>query len=117
MAHPFLARVARGPVLADGAMGTMLYARGVAYERCFDELNVSEPGLVQGIHREYIDAGAELIETNTFGANRIRLGMYGLEGRGRAINRRGGRGAREARGVSGGAGFLGGAVRPGAQAA
>src|SRR2546428_10984407 len=71
MAHPFLARVARGPVLADGAMGTMLYARGVAYERCFDELNVSEPDLVQGIHREYIDAGAELIETNTFGANRI----------------------------------------------
>src|SRR5215210_5084605 len=112
MAHPFLARLARGPVLADGAMGTMLYSRGVSYERCFDELNVSEPDLVQGIHREYINAGAELIETNTFGANRVRLGMYGLEGRVREINRRGVRVAREAREISGESVFVAGSIGP-----
>ncbi|HEY3111644.1 MAG TPA: homocysteine S-methyltransferase family protein, partial [Chloroflexota bacterium] len=112
MANPFLARLERGSVLADGAMGTMLYGRGVSYERCFDELNVSEPDLVQGIHREYINAGAELIETNTFGANRIRLGMYGLEGRVREINRRGVRVAREAREISGEAVFVAGSIGP-----
>jgi methionine synthase I (cobalamin-dependent)/5,10-methylenetetrahydrofolate reductase len=112
VAHPFLARLARGPVLADGAMGTMLYSRGVSYERCFDELNVSEPDLVQGIHREYINAGAELIETNTFGANRIRLGMYGLEARVRELNRRGVRVAREAREISGETVFVAGSIGP-----
>jgi homocysteine S-methyltransferase len=112
MANPFLARLERGSVLADGAMGTMLYGRGVSYERCFDELNVSEPDLVQGIHREYINAGAELIETNTFGANRIRLGMYGLEGRVREINRRGVRVAREAREISGETVFVAGSIGP-----
>ena len=112
MAHAFLERLARGPLLADGAMGTMLYARGIPYEQCFDELNVSQPDLVQGIHREYINAGAELIETNTFGANRIRLSMYGLEDRVRQINRSGVKNAREAREIAGEAVFVAGSIGP-----
>jgi homocysteine S-methyltransferase len=112
MTHRFLERLAQGPLLADGAMGTMLYANGVPYERCFDELNLSEPDLVQRIHREYIAAGAGLIETNTFGANRIRLSTYGLEGRVRDINYRGVRIAREAREIAGESVFVAGAVGP-----
>ena len=61
-------------VVADGAMGTMLYANGVFINRCFDELSLSSPDLVSGIHRDYVAAGAEILETNTFGANRVRLG-------------------------------------------
>ena len=110
MTHRFLERLAQGPLLADGAMGTMLYANGVPYERCFDELNLSEPDLVQRIHREYIAAGAGLIETNTFGANRIRLSTYGLEGRVRDINYRGVRIAREAREIAGESVFVAGAA-------
>jgi len=66
------------PVLADGAMGTVLYARGVPINRCYDELNLSEPGLILSIHEEYLQAGAEILETNTFGANRFRLARHGL---------------------------------------
>ena len=70
---PSLDRLATGtPILFDGAMGTQLYAQGVPYERCFDELNLLQPDLVQAVHRAYIAAGAEVIETNTFAANRIR---------------------------------------------
>jgi methionine synthase / methylenetetrahydrofolate reductase(NADPH) len=78
MAHSFLERLQDGPLVGDGAMGTQLYARGVSYDRCFDELVVSQPALVEGVHRDYLLAGAELIETNTFGANRLRLGEHGL---------------------------------------
>jgi hypothetical protein len=67
------------PVLCDGAIGTLLYARGIPYERCFDELNLSQPEMISAIHREYITAGAEIIETNSFGANCIRLAPYNLE--------------------------------------
>jgi homocysteine S-methyltransferase len=66
------------PVLADGAMGTVLYARGVFINRCYDELNISDPGLILSIHEEYLQAGAEILESNTFGANRFRLGRHGL---------------------------------------
>lgn len=93
-------------------MGTMLYARGIPYERCFDELNLSDPGIVQRIHREYIRAGAELIETNTFGANRYKLAQFGLEDRLRDINFRAVKIAREAREECGEAVFLGGAIGP-----
>ena len=65
---------AGGTVLCDGAMGTMLYARGVFINRCYDELNLSQPDLVREIHAEYLQAGAEVIETNTFGANRVSAG-------------------------------------------
>ena len=61
------------PVLADGAMGTVLYARGIFINRCYDELNLSDPGLILSVHEEYLQAGAEILETNTFGANRFRL--------------------------------------------
>jgi homocysteine S-methyltransferase len=108
---PFFDRLAIGtPILFDGGMGTQLYAQGVPYERCFDELNLVQPDLVQAIHRAYIAAGAEVIETNTFAANRIRLASYGLERRVRDINFRGVRVAREAREVSGEPTFLAGSV-------
>ena len=83
------------PVLCDGAMGTMLYARGVFINRCYDELNLSQPEMVRGVHTEYLQAGAEVIETNTFGANLYRLEHYGLGDKVRAINMAGARLARE----------------------
>ena len=82
-------------VLCDGAMGSMLYGRGVFINRCYDELNVSQPELVRAVHGEYLQAGAAVIETNTFGANRVRLARYGLEGRVRELNLAGVRLARE----------------------
>jgi methionine synthase I (cobalamin-dependent)/5,10-methylenetetrahydrofolate reductase len=73
-------------VLADGAMGTMLHARGISFNHSFDELNLTQPALVAEIHREYINAGAQVIETNTFGANRFKLSEHGLEDKVAAIN-------------------------------
>jgi homocysteine S-methyltransferase len=109
---PFLARLRRGPLLGDGAMGTQLHARGVGFERSFDELNLTQPKLVEEIHRAYIAAGAELIETNTFGANRIKLARHGLETRVRDINFAAVKTAREAREISGEPVFIAGAVGP-----
>src|SRR6202048_3766070 len=107
----FFDRLATGtPILFDGGMGTELYAQGVPYERCFDELNLLQPDLVQAVHRAYIAAGAEVIETNTFAANRVRLAAYGLERRVRDINFRAVKIAREAREVSGEPVFLAGSV-------
>ena len=77
------------PILSDGAMGTMLNALGVGFERCFDELNLSEPALVAGIHRSYIEAGSQVIQTNTFGANRYKLALHGLAEKITEINRAG----------------------------
>jgi homocysteine S-methyltransferase len=89
--------IVRGrPVLADGAMGTVLYARGIFINRCYDELNLSDPGLILSIHEEYLQAGAEILETNTFGANRIRLARHGLAGKVVEINAAGVKLAREA---------------------
>ncbi len=85
----FLARLAEGPLLADGAMGTMLYTYGASFERSLDTLNRNRPEWVAEIHRHYIEAGAELIETNTFGANRIRLSRYHEEAAVAEINRQG----------------------------
>jgi len=76
-------------IVADGAMGTMLYSRGVFINRCYDELNLSAPAMVKEIHADYIKAGAEIIETNTFGATRPRLAGYGWAGKVDAINRAG----------------------------
>src|SRR5271170_5994023 len=84
------------PVLADGAMGTVLYARGIFINRCYDELNLSDPGLILSVHEEYLQAGAEIIETNTFGANRFRLARHGLAGKVAEINAAGVRLARQA---------------------
>jgi homocysteine S-methyltransferase len=83
-------------VLADGAMGTVLYARGIFINRCYDELNLSDPGLILAVHEEYLQAGAEILESNTFGANRFRLGRHGLAAKVAEINAAGVRLARQA---------------------
>ena len=95
MPGDFLARLKRTPVLCDGAMGTLLYAKGIFINRCYDELNVSQPELIRGIHHEYLQAGAEIIETNTFGANGFRLGRHGFVSRVHEFNVAGARLARE----------------------
>ncbi len=78
--NPFLTLLAaHRPILSDGAMGTLLHQRGVAFDECFDALNLTKPALVAEVHREYIEAGAQMIQANTFGANRFKLARYGLE--------------------------------------
>jgi homocysteine S-methyltransferase len=84
------------PVLADGAMGTVLYSRGIFINRCYDELNLSDPGLILAVHEEYLQAGAEILETNTFGANSFRLARHGLAGKVAEINAAGVKLARQA---------------------
>ncbi len=96
MAKDFIARLKQSPVLCDGAMGTLLYSKGIFINRCYDELNLIQPDLIRGIHHEYLQAGAEVIETNTFGANSFRLGRHSLADRVREINVAGARVAREA---------------------
>ncbi|HEY3311079.1 MAG TPA: bifunctional homocysteine S-methyltransferase/methylenetetrahydrofolate reductase [Anaerolineales bacterium] len=86
MKPDFLQLTTRSTILADGAMGTMLNARGVSFEKCFDELNLTNPDVVAEIHREYIEAGAEIILTNTFSANRFKLEKFGLQNKLAAIN-------------------------------
>ena len=105
----FLERLQDGVVVGDGAMGTMLYARGVFVNRCFDELNLSNPALVRAVHEEYLEAGADIIETNTFGAHRFKLGPHGFDQQVRKINREGARVAREA---ASGRGLVAGSVGP-----
>ncbi len=83
-------------VLCDGAMGTMLYERGVFIHRCYDELNLSQPDLIRAIHEEYLQAGAEIIAANTFGGNRYRLQRHGLQDKVRQINLAGAQVARQA---------------------
>jgi methionine synthase I (cobalamin-dependent)/5,10-methylenetetrahydrofolate reductase len=99
----------RRALVADGAMGTMLYSHGVFINRCYDELNLSSPDLVKQIHQDYVKAGAEILETNTFGANRLRLSGFGVAEKLEAINRAGVRLAREA---AGSAVFVAGAMGP-----
>ena len=96
MAADFLARIKESPALCDGAMGTLLYAKGIFINRSYDELNLSQPDLIRGIHHEYLQAGAEIIETNTFGGNSFRLARHSLADKVRDINRVGARLAREA---------------------
>ena len=96
-------------LVADGASGTMLYARGVPMEVCFDEINRSQPDLIQRIHEEYVDAGARLIETNTFGANALSLSKYNLEREAETLNARGVEIARKA---AGSRAYVSGAVGP-----
>jgi methionine synthase I (cobalamin-dependent)/5,10-methylenetetrahydrofolate reductase len=89
-------RLKRSPVLCDGATGTLLYAKGIFINRCYDELNCSQPDLIRDLHHEYLQAGAEIIETNTFGGNSFRLARHGMESRVREINLAGARIAKEA---------------------
>src|SRR6516162_234559 len=96
MASDLLTRIKQAPVLCDGATGTYLYAKGIFINRCYDELNLSQPDLIRGIHQDYLQAGAEIIETNTFGANAFRLARHSLADKVRDINHAGARLAREA---------------------
>lgn len=108
----FRERLAAGPLLADGGMGTLMYSRGVPQSACLDELSTRRPELVGAAHREYLEAGAELIETLSLGANRHRLAVYGLENEAGRLNRRAAQVAREAREVSGREALVGGSVGP-----
>ena len=106
---PFLAAIDQRVLVCDGAMGTMLYAKGVFINRCFDALNLTEPSRVAEVHQDYLRAGADVIETNTFGANRIKLRGFGLADRLREINAEG---ARLARTVVRDQAYLAGAIGP-----
>src|SRR5213075_1874141 len=108
MTRDFLSFLGDRVVLFDGAMGTRLYDMGVFLNKCFDELNVSNGALVESVHRSYVAAGADVIETNTFGANRLKLDRHGLGDQVRAINLEGGVLARKAAGDV----FVAGAIGP-----
>lgn len=108
----FLERLGSGPLLCDGAMGTQLFAYGIGFEQCFDELNLSQPELVMRVHQAYLAAGADLIETNTFGASPIKLREHGLAERTSEINSAGVRLAREAIAASGRTAFVLASVGP-----
>ncbi len=112
----FLSALKERVLVCDGAMGTMLYSKGVFISRCFDELNLSNPHLVKEVHLDYINAGVDLIETNTFGGNRTKLMTHGLAEQRREINLQGARIAREAAGdkvfVAGALGPLGVRIEP-----
>ena len=112
----FLEALGQRVLVCDGAMGTVLYAKGVFLNRSFDELNVTQPDLVAEVHADYVRAGADVIETNTFGANRFKLASFGLADRARVINVEGARiarlAARERAWVAGSMGPLGVRIEP-----
>ncbi len=96
MPQNLIERLKQSPVLCDGAMGTLLYAKGIFINRCYDELNLSQPELIRAVHHDYLHAGAEIIETNTFGANSFRLARHSMSDRVREINLAGASVAHEA---------------------
>jgi len=107
--RPFLDAIRSSVLVIDGAMGTQLYERGVLYSACFEELNATRPELVAKVHEDYIRAGAQVIETNTFGANALRLEKFGLQARVRELNLAGVRVARQAAGSQA---YVAGALGP-----
>src|SRR3954468_2264085 len=111
MTTPALARLVdpNSLVLFDGAMGTMLYAKGVFINQCYDELNVRAPDLVRDVHKAYVKAGAQVLETNSFGANRLRLAQFGLDKQVREINAAA---VRVARAAAGNKALVAGAIGP-----
>ena len=106
---PFLHTLAEGPILFDGAMGSLLYDRGVLHTRSYDELVIAQPDLIARVHRDYIDAGAQVIETDTFGANRIALARHGLADQMTTLNKAAVKLARE---CAAGRAYVAGAVGP-----
>lgn len=114
--RPFLDAIDDHVLVCDGAMGTRLYSKGVFVNRCFDSLNLTQPDLVAEVHLEYVRAGADVIETNTFGSNRIKLASFGLSEKLHAINVQGARiarhAAREQAYVAGAIGPLGIRIEP-----
>ena len=111
---PFLDALSERILVCDGAMGTMLYAKGVFINRCFEALNLTEPDLVREVHAQYVRAGADIIETNTFGANRMKLRSFGLGNRVAEINQAAAALAREARDAAPGGprAYVAGAIGP-----
>ncbi|HEY0443727.1 MAG TPA: homocysteine S-methyltransferase family protein, partial [Candidatus Limnocylindrales bacterium] len=107
-----LERLAARPLLADGGMGTLLFSRGLPQRACLDELPTTRPDLIGSIHREYLEAGADIIETASFGANRVRLAAYGLADEAHRFSRRAAQVAREARDVSGRDVLVAGSIGP-----
>ncbi|MGI8476991.1 MAG: bifunctional homocysteine S-methyltransferase/methylenetetrahydrofolate reductase [Thermomicrobiales bacterium] len=105
-------RLQNDVLISDGAMGTMLHSSGVSIDDCFDALNLDRPNVVAAVHHAFIAAGADVIETNTFGANRFLLEQFGLGAKVRDINRRAVKIAREAREISGRPVFVAGSVGP-----
>jgi methionine synthase / methylenetetrahydrofolate reductase (NADH) len=109
MSESFSSALASRVLVCDGAMGTMLYGKGVFINKSFDALNLTAPELVGQVHQEYVRAGADIVETNTFGANRIKLASFGIADQMHAINREG---ARIARAAAQGRAFVAGAIGP-----
>jgi homocysteine S-methyltransferase len=109
MLKPFLEAIDERVLVCDGAMGTMLYAKGVFINKSFDALNITQPDLVGSVHAEYVRAGADMVETNTFGANRIKLGSFGLADKLHAINVEG---AKIAKRAANGRAYVAGAIGP-----
>jgi methionine synthase I (cobalamin-dependent)/5,10-methylenetetrahydrofolate reductase len=110
--HPFLQKLNERPLLIDGAMGTMLFARGASSDQCLEHLVVSRPGWVTEIHQAYASAGADILKSHTFGANRVRLSAYGLQGKVRDLNFKAVRLLRDVREVAGRAIFIAGDIGP-----
>ena len=106
---PLLAALRTDVLVVDGAMGTQLYERGVLYTACFEELNLTRPELITKVHEDYLRAGAQIIETNTFGANALRLEKHGMQGRVREINLAG---VKIARAAVAGRAYVAGAIGP-----
>src|SRR5207248_4533854 len=109
MLRPFVDALEERVLVCDGAMGTMLYAKGIFINKSFDALNVTQPDLVAEVHQEYVRAGADIIETNTFGANRIKLGSFGIADKRHAINAEG---ADIARRATNGEAYVAGSIGP-----
>src|SRR5437773_5529427 len=105
----FSEAIAERVLVCDGAMGTMLYSRGVFINKSFDAMNLTQADLVEGVHDEYVRAGADILETNTFGANRIKLGSFGLADKLADINAAGVALARKA---AGGQAYVAGSIGP-----
>ncbi len=112
MSHPFITALNEKPLLADGAMGTLLYARGVNPETCFEQLNLTKPELIQQVHIDYLNAGADVIETNSFSGNRFKLANFGLEDQVWQLNVAAAKAAKTARDIAGLPAFIAGAIGP-----
>ncbi len=108
----FRARLQQARLVCDGAMGTTLYAKGVMVNRCFDELNLSNPELVRSVHSDYLAVGVDILETNTYGANRFKLKPHGFDDRVHDLNLQGAAVARDALSDAGGSVLVAGAIGP-----